>query len=158
VSQAFLPITDDWVVVKDGNDLARSIFDGHYSRVRRADGRKSLLFVGPGEKFVLVMADGSAVCAWRKFIDDSGQQGVNCAIYRRERGEPASQQLRAAMALALDRWPGQRLYTYVDPLHVSPTWRAGRPTWGHCFYQAGWRFEGMTKGRLHVLAAYQEHP
>jgi hypothetical protein len=58
------------------------------------------------------------------------------------------------MGHAWARWPGARLFTFVDPLAVMPTVRASRPTWGHCFYQAGWRFAGLTARRLHILEAF----
>lgn len=147
---------DGWIEVLDGNDTVRAIFDRHYSRYFYADKRKPKLFVGPGEKMVLMTADASAICVWRKFISADGQQGVNCAVFRRESGDVASQLLARARGLAWARWPGSRLYTYVDPKGVTPTIRAGRPTWGHCFYQDGWVFEGLTKKRLHILARYPE--
>lgn len=147
---------DGWIEVKDGNDTARALFDQHYSRYFYADGRKPKLFVGPGEKMVLLTANADALCAWRKFKSRDNQKGVNCAIYRREGGPLASAQLGTARELAWQRWPGERLYTYVDPRGVRPTWRAGRPTWGHCFYQDGWVFEGLTGKRLHILARYPE--
>ena len=68
----FPPPIGDWVEVKDGNDTARAIFEEHYSRYRYADGRKPLLFVGPGEKMVLLTPDASAVFAWRKFKSADG--------------------------------------------------------------------------------------
>lgn len=142
---------DGWIEVKDGNDTVRAIFDRHYSRYVYKDGRKPKIFVGPGEKMVLMTADAGAICVWRKFISRDGQQGVNCAVFRREAGEVASELLLKAMDIAWQRWPGERLYTYVDPLGVPPTMRASRPTWGHCFYQAGWRFCGLSSKRLHIL-------
>jgi hypothetical protein len=148
---------EGWQEVKDGNDTVRAIFDRHYSRQHYRDGRRPKLFLGPGQKMVLMTADAGAICAWRKFITrGKPQEGVNCAIYRRETGEVASELLRRAMDVAWQRWAGERLYTYVDPLHVEPTWRAGRPTWGHCFYQAGWRFCGLTAMRLHILECRPE--
>lgn len=148
--QPFL-IGRGWIEVRDGNDSVREIFDDHYSRYTYADGRRPKLFVGPGEKLVLIQADGGAICAWRRFINRDGQRGVNCAIFRRERGDLASELLQTARYVAWLRWPGERLYTYVDPRKVKPTMRAGRPTWGHCFYQDGWRFAGLTQGGLHIL-------
>jgi hypothetical protein len=145
---------DDWIEVRDGDDTARAIFDRHYSRYVYADGRKPKLFVGPGEKMVLLTVDARALCIWRKFISGDGQTGVNCAVFRREGGDVASALLRSARAAAERRWPAERLYTYVDPRAVRPTFRAGRPTWGHCFYQDGWRFEGLTKKGLHILARH----
>ena len=76
--------TAAWVEVKDGNDTALHIFDQHYSRYIYADGRKPKLFVGPGEKCVLVTPDAMALFVWRKFISTDGQQGVNCAVFRNE--------------------------------------------------------------------------
>lgn len=148
--QPFL-IGSGWMEMKDGDASCRAIFDRHYSRYVYADGRRPKLFVGPGEKMVLMMADGGALCAWRKFIPLDGQTGVNCAIFRREFGDVASVMLRQAMQIAWQRWPGERLYTYVDPAAVRPTMRAGRPTWGHCFFQAGWTYFGLTKKRLWIL-------
>jgi hypothetical protein len=43
-----------------------------------------------------------------------------------------------------------------DPREVPPTYRASRPTWGHCFYQAGWRFVRVTKKGQHVLECCPE--
>lgn len=142
---------DGWIEVLDGNDTARAIFDRHYSRYVYADGRKPKLFVGPGQKQVLLLVNARALCAWRKFISGDDQQGVNCAVYRNESEEVASALLKTAMAAAWGRWPGERLYTYIDPREVKPTIRASRPTWGHCFYQAGWRFAGLSRKRLHIL-------
>lgn len=142
---------EGWIEVKDGDDTARAIFDNHYSRYFYKDGRKPKLFLGPGEKMVLLTRDADALCAWRKFISGDGQIGVNCAIFRREGGDTASSLLAQAREIAWRRWPDERLFTYVDPLNVPPTIRAGRPTWGHCFYQDGWKFAGLTKKRLHIL-------
>lgn len=142
---------EGWIEVKDGNDTARALFDRHYSRYVYKDGRQRSIFCGPGYKMVLLTPQADALCVWRNFISGDGQQGINCAIYRNESSETASKLLLEAEAAAWARWPGERLYTYVDPVGVPPVIRASRPTWGHCFYQAGWRFCGLTKKRLHIL-------
>jgi len=146
---------EGWIEVRDGNDTVRAIFDEHYSRYRYADGRKPKIFVGPGEKLVLMTANAGAICVWRKFISRDRQDGVNCAVFRRNAGEVASELLRQAMDAAWQRWSGERLYTYIDPLGVPPIMRASRPSWGHCFYAAGWRFCGLTSKRLHILEVKQ---
>ncbi|RUV98350.1 MULTISPECIES: hypothetical protein [unclassified Mesorhizobium] len=154
--QPFL-IGEGWIEVLDGNDTARAIFDRHYSRCRYADGRRPALFVGPGEKLVLLTADADALAAWRREKHRfDGQEGVNCAIFRREAGDVASQLLSNAMAIAWERWPGERLFTFVDPRHVPPTMVKGPrghlyPVWGYCFYQAGWRFSGVSMKGKHIL-------
>jgi hypothetical protein len=150
--QPFL-IGDGWIEVRDGDPTGRDIFSRHYTFRRRPPGEQPLIYVGPGFKLVLLSADGDALCAWRKAdIRQDGQTGIECCIFRREGDDLASSQLRAAMHAALHRWPGERMFTFVDPRAVAPTWRAGRPTWGHCFYQAGWKFVGLTKKGLHILA------
>ena len=154
-TQPFL-IGDGWIEVLDGNDTALDIFTRHYSfKEDRRDGRRrSKLICGPGYKLLLITADAGALCVWRKEEHRFDEQvGVNCAIYRRESGPVASVMLRDAMRLAWLRWPGERLFTFVDPSEVPPTIRAGRPSWGHCFYLAGWRFAGVTRKRLHILEA-----
>lgn len=141
-----------WLQRKDGDDQCREIFDRHYSRYIYKDGRKPKLFVGPGEKMVLLHVTEAALCVWRKFISADGQQGVNCAIFRNETDARASELLIEAMHLAWQRWPGERFYTYVNPRAVRPTMERGRPVWGWCFYKAGWKFCGVTAKRgYHIL-------
>jgi hypothetical protein len=123
-----------WRSIKDGDDEARRFFDRHYSRKRYADGRQPKLFVGPGEKLVLVTACRRALFAWRKFISGDGQEGVNCAIFRNEGAGRSSELIRAADLIADKRWPGERHYTYVDPTEIRCVAVPGK-----CFRKAGWR-------------------
>jgi len=129
----------NWYGVKDGNAIARSIFDRHYSRYFYVDGRKPKLFVGPGEKMVLLTSDCKALFVWRKFISGNGQQGVNCAVFRNEGKQLSSKLILEAEQLAWCRWPNERLYTYVNPKGIRST----NP--GYCFKQAGWHKCGVTK-------------
>jgi len=149
--QPFL-IGEGWIEVLDGNDTVRAIFDRHYSRRRYADGRKPKLFIGPGEKLVLMTADAGAICAWRRERHRfDGQRGIECVIYRRESGDLASTMLAAARACASARFGPDRMFTFVDPRAVTPTMVRGKPVWGFCFYKDGWRFAGLTKKGLHIL-------
>src|SRR5215469_4846234 len=149
--QPFL-IGDGWIEVLDGDESVRSIFDQHYSRYVYADGRRPKLFMGPGEKMVLMRADASAIFGWRKFKSGDGQQGINCAIFHRQdlAEEAASELIAEAEDRAWQRWPGERFYTYTDPRKVKPTMVKGPfgvlyPVWGYCFYRAGWSFAGVSK-------------
>ena len=145
-AQPFLPIADAaWIEVKDGNDTARALFDQHYSRYRYADGRKPLLFVGPGEKLVLLTPDARAVFVWRKFKSADGQPGVNCAVFRNDGSQLSSDLIREADRIAWARWPGERHYTYVNQRRV----RSVNP--GCCFLKAGWRKCGITKKRRYLI-------
>lgn len=137
-----------WEQVKDGNDEAREIFDRHYSRKAYADGRKPKLFVGPGQKMVLLYrgSPGKALFVWRRFISGDGQEGVNCAVFRNEGAGLSSQLLYEAMALAWERWPCARFYTYVNAKKVA----SRNP--GYCFKVAGWNRCGVTKwNKLEIL-------
>lgn len=149
--QPFLELgAGPWVPVVDGNLTAASLYDRHYSRNPRCVGDPRI--AGPGEKLVLLTPCARALFVWRVFIskDPTAASGdVNCAIFRNEGAGLASDLIRAAMVLAWERWPGRRLYTYVNPRRVRST----NP--GCCFKAAGWRVCGVTKTRrLLTLEAF----
>lgn len=146
-AQPFLGLTDDvWLPTRDGDPTARGIFRQHYSYKPYRDGRDPKLFVGPGEKLVLLTADASSLFIWRKFISGDGQDGINCAAFRNKSALLGSDLVREADRIADDRWPGQRHYTYVNPRKVK-----GNPP-GNIFLRAGWRRCGITKwNKLHIL-------
>jgi hypothetical protein len=155
--QGHLFVPPVWRAIKDGDDEARRFFDRHYSRYVYKDGRQPKLFVGPGEKLVLVTACRRALFVWRKFISDDGQQGVNCAIFRNEGAGLSSWLVREADDVADIMWPGERHFTYVDPYKTygrrtrfDPI--CGPATPGRCFIEAGWRVCGRTKwNKLFIL-------
>lgn len=94
---------------------------------------------------VLLTVENDALFVWRKFIDSGGQQGVNCAIFRNEGNFTSSSLITEAVELAWRRWPGERLYTYVNPKKI----KSSNP--GYCFQVAGWKKFGVTKGGLLIL-------
>ena len=130
-----------WLRTNDRDRRALALYERHYSAYQYRDGRQRWQFLGPGEKLVLLTAPADALCGWRRFIDDSGQVGVNCAVFRNEGPVLSSTLIREACAWAWQRWPGQRFYTYVDPVRV----RSSNP--GCCFLAAGWRRCGVTRKR-----------
>jgi hypothetical protein len=147
--QPLLPFAE-WIPVLDGDERAREIFRRHYSYKPYADGRDPILFVGPGEKLVLLRDGGLFV--WRRFISGDGQQGVNCAVFRNEGAGLASDLIREADAIADSKWPKERHYTYVNPRKVRGT----NP--GFCFERAGWRKCGVTKwNRLLIMERHSPH-
>jgi hypothetical protein len=139
-----------WVPILDGDPLAAAMYLDHYSSERsrsRRVARGTLLTLGPGQKLLLATPCRRATFAWRVFIDDTGETGVNCAWFRNEGAGIASDLIRAADRIADQRWRGERHYTYVDPEKVK-----GNPP-GNCFLHAGWRYvldengEPKTTGR-----------
>lgn len=134
-----------WWLTKDGDLDCLALYERHYSAYRYADGRQRKLFVGPGEKVVLRTERADALFVWRNFIDDSGQDGINCAVFRNESEHRSSDLIRQADAIADCLWPNRRHYTYVRAEAV----RSSNP--GFCFQRAGWRRCGRTKGGLVIL-------
>jgi len=128
-----------WIGVKDGDRRALALYERHYSCYQYKDLRKRTIFVGPGEKMVLLTYSADALFVWRKFISGDGQQGVNCAVFRNESPVLSSELITEAMVLAWQRWPNERLYTYVKADAV----RSVNP--GYCFKKAGWSVCGETK-------------
>jgi hypothetical protein len=144
--------TGVWVGATDGDLDAFRLMSRHYSFNAYRDGRREnksnpnrRLFVGPGGKIVLVTPDLRALFVWRKFIDASGQEGVNCAVFRNESRALSSSLILEAEKFAWNRWPADRLYTYVSPKKI----KSRNP--GYCFICAGWRRCGTTKGGLVIL-------
>ena len=134
-----------WWITKDGDRDCLELYERHYSAYRYKDGRVRVLFVGPGEKFVLRTEHGDACFVWRRFKDDSGQTGINCAVFRNESPHKSSELIRQADAIADAVWPCRRHYTFVNAARVRST----NP--GYCFLAAGWQRCGMTKSGLLVL-------
>lgn len=143
-----------WVPIRDGDRDAYRLFSRHYSFREYADGRREkknyanrFLFVGPGFKTVLMTPCGRGLFVWRKFIDDSGQIGVNNAVFINQGvvGCTSSFLILEAEKIAWERWPMERLYTYVDHKKV----KSQNP--GYCYKMAGWRLCGKTKSGKLVL-------
>lgn len=126
-------IDGHWIEIRDGDPRALAMMKRHYSWHEYQDGRPHRLFVGPGEKMVLITERCDALFVWRRFIE-SGQatpKGVNCAVFRNEGPVLSSELIKEAVALARQRWPGEVLYTYVNPRVVKGD--------GKCFKAAGWK-------------------
>ena len=131
-----------WWLTKDGDRDCLAMYERHYSAYKYVDGRKRTQFVGPGEKVVLRTERADAVWVWRKFIDDSGQTGINCAVFRNESGHRSSCLISQADQIADCLWPHSRHYTYINAERIA----SSNP--GFCFLKAGWRKCGRTKGAL----------
>ena len=136
-----------WWLTRDGDLDCMELYERHYSSNRRAGQLRQ--FVGPGEKVVLRTERADAMFAWRKFIDDSGQDGVNCAVFRNESAHRSSDLIWQADQIADVLWPHCRHYTFVNREKI----RSNNP--GFCFLQAGWRRCGTTKGGLLILERCQ---
>lgn len=146
-----------WFAVRDGHPTARALYLRHYSaspaarRVRDARGNLAR-FIGPGEKMVLLTADGTALFAWRRErYRMDGQEGVNNSIFRNEGPIRSSELIREACLLAWRKWPGERLFTFVDEAATAVR-RSKRSQPGKCFVEAGWTLlEDRTRTHGHRI-------
>ena len=133
-----------WREIIDGNPDARELADRHYSR--KTIGHP--LFIGPGKKVVLMTEDCKALFAWRKCeYRRDGQTGVECSIFRNEGRELSSELIKEACLWAWQRWPGERLFTYVNATRI----KSKNP--GCCFKMAGWRRCGISQ--VHKLLIFE---
>jgi hypothetical protein len=144
-----------WRYGRDADPTARAIFDRHYSRRRYRDGRRPAKFIGPGQYMLLLTPEADALFVWRKFISDDGQEGINCAIFRNEGKRLSSLLILDAEQRAWQRWPCERLYTYVNPKKLTVRKCRGREycPWppGRCFIEAGWNYCGRTQKGLLIF-------
>ena len=140
-------LTEHWRIAKDGDPQGLWLYERHYSCYDYKDGRERKLFMGPGEKLVLLTENGDALFGWRKFIEcqETAPKGINCSVFRNESQLLSSMLILEAERVAQCRWPGERMYTYVKPDAIRST----NP--GACFKHAGWKFIRVTKGGLHEL-------
>lgn len=64
-----------WLSISDGDPRGLALYKRHYSYRAYKDGRKPKLFVGPGQKMVLMTINCDALFVWRKFISMDHQGG-----------------------------------------------------------------------------------
>lgn len=142
-----------WVQVNDGDPRAFDIFRRHYTyrkgrkRDQNRNKKNGNRMVGPGESIVLIGNDGKALFIWKKQkYSQDGHTGINCVVFRNENKEVLSSEiLLQAEKIAWARWPGERLFTYVNARKIKS------PNPGYCYKVAGWRQIGITKARKLII-------
>ena len=83
----------------------------------------------------------NALWCWRNVEGE----GVNCSVFRNESNTLSSELIQEACDIAWLKWPGKRLFTFVNPQKIKSV----NP--GCCFKKAGWKSCGMSKAGLHIL-------
>lgn len=134
---------NNWIGVKDGDPRAVGIFRRHYSCINRKGDHVRYGFSGKGESIVLLTLNCDALFCWRKVEGE----GINCSVFRNEGNILSSDLIKEAMDIAWQRWPGERLFTYVNGKKIKST----NP--GYCFQQAGWQVCGKSQKGLIILEA-----
>ena len=137
-----------WLPSNHADPRAIALYLRHYSARHYRDGRVRRQFCPPGPKMVLLTELCDALFVWHRPIMErlSGEAGVNCTIFRNEGSVLSSLLIEEACSLAWQRWPNERLFTYVADGKIA----SGNP--GYCFKRAGWSTCGRNKdGRLTIL-------
>ena len=159
----FPDLDGHWLAVRDGDPRVAVMFARHYSYRPYKDNRRRMGrrvgFAGIGERIVLLTADETAAWVWRKFssnpemVEKYGwQTGIGCAFFRNEGSIRSSDLIREAVDIAWRRWPGERLFTFVEDTKVGTIEQRGRATAGWCYRKAGWKPCGRNAdGRLTIL-------
>lgn len=104
---------------------------------------------GPGERIILISPSNDALFIWKKekFRMD-GQVGINCSVFRNESNILSSKMIAQAETIALRKWPGERMFTYVDANKI----KSNNP--GYCFKVNGWQQCGISKKKLIILEKF----
>lgn len=140
-------VSDHWCITRDGDLECYALYRRHYSSRKNAQ-PKQRQFVGPGDPMVLIISNGLSLFVWLKQqYRRDGQTGINCAVFRNEGRVLSSLLINEAATLARLRWPGERLFTFVDATQVRHKRDPGR-----CFVRAGWQRDGESKAGLLIFA------
>lgn len=142
-----------WIEVKDGDNDAFLLMSRHYSFRRYRDFRREnksnpnrRLFIGPGEKIVLVTPCLDALFCWRFFFQFDRTKVLHCSVFRNEGPVLSSSLIIEAEKIAVEKWGRRIAFTYVNTKKVRST----NP--GFCFLKAGWCRCGWTKRGLLILS------
>ena|SRR3972149_3194991 len=140
-----------WYGVKDGDHRLVALYRRHYSSNGAVPIRSQLRHgvSGVGESLCMITLDCKAAFIWVHNTTEryDGETGVQCSFFRNESTVLSSELIREACEIAWRKWPGERLWTYVNPSKIKST----NP--GACFLKAGWRKCGQSKGGLVILEA-----
>ena len=142
-----------WLPALDGDPRALALYQRHYSCSNPAPANRQ--FMPPGEKMVLLTLECDALFGWLKNRVEryDKQVGVVCTVFRNESQHLSSSLIEEAMEIAWQKWPGERLFTYIDPdkiRRINKRHRKARQP-GYCFIKAGWRECGVSLQGLVLL-------
>ena len=137
-----------WLITQHNHPMLVKLYERHYSANKHVSIQKRMQngVSGPGEAMCLLTLACDAGWIWghEKFrLDD--QEGVQCRFFRNEGPLLSSILIEEAVERAWERWPNERLWTYINPSKI----RSSNP--GFCFQCAGWHVCGKSKGGLVVL-------
>lgn len=136
----------NWFSCSNTDARAVELYSRHYSSRKTVNPSvwRRCGITGPGEVMTLLTTDALALFVWQKQqYAKHGQDGVNCAVFRNESQTLSSALIKEAVGMAWERWPNERLFTFVNPIAVRGD--------GKCFKAAGWSKCGRTSKGLIIL-------
>lgn len=138
-----------WSVSHRADKDALPIADRHYNRQKIG----SPQFVPPGRCVVLLAPNALWVSSWpfAEYVKHEWAGAWINSCFRKECDGNASEFILQAIAATRFYWndvPELGMVTFIDPIHVEPRCIRGRKTWGHSYFEAGFKHVGYTKGGL----------
>lgn len=157
-----------WVVSHRFDPDVVPIADRHYNRQRHGTaqfvppGRCHVLRIGTVRELAEVDSGGAFwVTSWpfEEYVRHAWGGAWVCSAFRNEGAGVASDLIRAAVASTRAKWPDVPqlgMVSFIDPKNVRPRMIRGRSTWGHSWFEAGFRHVGYTKAGLWVMQLDRE--
>lgn len=140
-----------WTISHRADVDCLPIADRHYNRQKVG----SPQFVPPGRCVVLKAQGAVWVTSWpfAEYVKHAWAGAWVNSMFRKECDGVASEFIREAIAATRAVWepPPLGCITFIDPVHVTPRVIRGRSTWGHSYFEAGFRHVGYTKGGLWAM-------
>lgn len=139
-----------WTLSHRADPFALPVADRHYNRQKPG----SPQFVPPGRCLVLLSDCQQAlwVTSWpfAEYVKHAWPGAWINSLFRKECDGQASEFIRMAVAITRSHWTPPELgcVTFVDPKHVKPVMRRGKPIYGYSYLKAGFRHVGYTKAGL----------
>jgi len=149
-----------WIESHRGDAEVVPLADRHYNRQKIGapqfvpPGRCHVLKIGTAEQ-LLNPDTGAAfwVTSWpfAEYVKHAWPGAWVCSAFRNEGAGVSSELIREAVLSTREKWPDipdLGMISFIDPSKVQPRPIRGRKTWGHSWFEAGFRHVGYTKAGL----------
>lgn len=146
-----------WTASHRADVQALPVADRHYNRQKPGTPQ----FVPPGRCVVFKhMAGDAAAAVWvtswpfAQYVKHAWAGAWVNSMFRKECEGEASEFIRRAVAHTRAHWPDVPplgMVTFIDPIEVAPRKIRSRPTWGHSYFEAGFKHVGYTKAGLWAM-------
>lgn len=141
-----------WTISNRADKDCLPMADRHYNRQKIG----SPQFVPPGRCLVLKREDAVWVTSWPypEYTKHAWAGAWVNSMFRHEataKTPTASELIVDAVRRTKEKWPdvpALGMITFIDPVHVKPRMIRSRSTWGHSYFEAGFKHVGYTKAGL----------